>query len=517
MIDKTTLEIMFRGIEYVAEKMGVVLRRCSMSPNIRDRMDLSCLVTDPEGRIVAQAEHIPVHLGSMYVGMKNFLRYLKENGIDVHKGDIFITNDPYIIGTHLNDIALLMPVFYEDSIVAWLVNKAHHVDVGGKYPGGLSLRARSLYDEGVVIEPMKIVSEGSLRKDVLENILSKVRMRKCTYSDIMAQIASLKSGERDLIELVEKYGLGKFKACIDYSLNYCENIARHRLRDISFECHGEDYIEINDHLCKIHVTIKLRGSILNVSFNETDPQIEKPFNSALGVTIASVSFVFKSLFLKDVPLNDGVYRIINVDVEEGLLVNPLKPAPVGLGNVETSQRIVDALLNALSEVLEDVPAQSGGTMTNIVLHGLESGWVFYETIGCGAGAGLNYDGESGIHVYMTNTLNTPIEVIERSYPIKIVKYHLRYGSGGSGRWRGGDGIVRGYKVLERTLAVVVMDRMRIRPRGRRGGNDAEPGRIRVLRSNGSVEEYLGKIELVLDRGDVLIVETPGGGGYGLPI
>ncbi len=517
MIDRTTLEIMFRGIEYVAEKMGVVLRRCSMTPNIRDRMDLSCLVADSEGRIIAQAEHIPVHLGSMYVGMKNFLKYLRDNNVEIRRGDIFITNDPYIIGTHLNDIALIMPVFYEDSLVAWLINKAHHVDVGGKYPGGLSLRARSLHDEGIVIEPVKIVSEGSLCKDVLENILSRVRMRRCTYSDIMAQIASLKSGERDLVELLEKYGVGKFKTCIEYSLNYCENIAKLRLRELSFECHGVDYVEVNDDLCKIGVTIKLRGSTLEVLFDETSPQIDKPFNSALGVTIASVSFVFKSLFFQDVPLNDGVYRVLNVRAEEGLLVNPLKPAPVGLGNVETSQRIVDSLLNALAQVLEDIPAQSGGTMTNIVLHGLETGWVFYETIGCGAGAGLDYDGESGIHVYMTNTLNTPIEVIERTYPIRIVRYHLRHESGGSGKWRGGNGIVRGYEVLERTLATVIMDRVKIRPRGRRGGKDAESGRVRVVRSCGVVEEYPGKVEITLDRGDVLIVETPGGGGYGVPI
>ncbi len=513
MIDRTTLEIMYRGIEYVAEKMGVVLRKCAMTPNIRDRMDLSCLVTDPEGRIVAQAEHIPVHLGSMYIGMKNFLKYIKDTGIEVRDGDIFITNDPYIIGTHLNDIALIKPVFYNDKLIAWLVDKAHHVDVGGRYPGGLSLRARTIHDEGIVIEPVKIVEEYRLCKDILENILSKVRMRRYTYSDIMAQISALRSGEKDLKELVERYGITNFRACLEYSLDYSERLAQSRIRDLSIDCHGVDFIEIESNLYRIGVTISIRGSMIHVVFDDTSPQIDKPFNSALGVTIASVSFVFKSLFFKDVPLNDGVYRLLNIKAEEGLLVNPRKPAPVGLGNVETSQRVVDALLNALSTQFDDVPAQSGGTMTNVVLYGMETGWVFYETIGCGAGAGLDYDGESGIHVYMTNTLNTPIEIIERTYPIKILTYSIRRGSGGHGKWCGGCGIIRAYQFLERTLAVVVMDRSYIAPRGRKGGRDALPGTVRVLR--GCREEVLpGKVETVLERGDVLIIETPGGGGYG---
>ncbi|NPA23721.1 MAG: hydantoinase B/oxoprolinase family protein [Crenarchaeota archaeon] len=516
MIDRTTLEIVYRGIEYIAEKMGVVLRRCAMTPNIRDRMDLSCLVTDPEGRIVAQAEHIPVHLGSMYIGMRRFLKHLKESCIDIRRGDIFITNDPYIVGTHLNDIALIMPVFYDDKIVAWLVNKAHHVDVGGKYPGGLSLRARSLHEEGTVIEPVKIVQEGSLCKDVLLEIISNVRMKKHTYSDIMAQISSLRSGEKDLLELIDRYGLSTYRSCIEHSLTYSKTLAEACLRDISVDSHGVDYLEIGSELYKIGLTVKIRGSRITVEFDDTSRQVDQPFNAALGVTIASISFVFKSLFFKNVPLNDGVYSLFNIYAEEGLLVNPIKPAPVGLGNVETSQRIVDALLNALAEHVEDVPAQSGGTMSNIILHGLESGWVFYETLGCGAGAGLNYDGESGIHVYMTNTLNTPIEVIERTYPIRILEYRIRRGSGGKGRWKGGNGIVRAYQVLERTLAIVIMDRSRIAPKGRRGGGDAVPGIVKVVR-DGLEERYMGKVEVILDPGNVLVVETPGGGGYGVGV
>ncbi len=513
MIDKTTLEILYRSLEYISEKMGIILRRCAMSPNIRDRMDFSCLIADSEGRIVAQAEHIPVHLGSMYVGMKYFLEYVRD--LEIQDGDIFITNDPYIIGTHLNDIALLMPVFYNDRLVLWLVNKAHHVDVGGKYPGGLSLKARSIYDEGIVIEPVKIVDRGSLCKDVLRSILDRVRMRRYTYSDIMAQIASLKSGRDEVQKLLLKYGYDKLKSSIEYMFNYSENLAKIRIRDLSLNAYGEDYVEIDDIDAKICCNVKICGSKIYISFKDSSRQLEYPFNSALGVTIASVSFVFRSLFFNDIPMNDGVYRILNIDADSGLIVNPEKPAPVGLGNVETSQRIVDSILNALSSEISDIPAQSGGTMTNVVLHGLETGWVFYETIGCGAGASLEYDGESGIHVYMTNTLNTPIEVIERTYPLRILKYEIRRGSGGLGKWRGGCGIVRAIQVLEKTLAVVIMDRVRRRPLGRRGGEPALSGRVSVRRVCGVLEEYsTGKVETILEPGDILIIETPGGGGFG---
>ncbi len=515
MIDKTTLEIVYRSVEYISEKMGVVLKRCAVSPNIRDRMDMSCLITDNEGRIIAQAEHIPVHLGSMYVGMRHFLEYLKSTGEDIRPGDIFITNDPYIIGTHLNDVALLMPVFYNDKLVLWLVNKAHHVDVGGKYPGGLSLRARSIYDEGLVIEPEKIVDGRHICKEFLRHILSRVRMSRTMYSDIMAQISSLKSGEIEILQILDKYGVSKFKSSIEYMLNYSEDLCKKRIEMFSIDSTGQDYVEVDGFNAKISTSVRICKSRVYISFEDSSKQLEYPFNSALGVTIASILFVFRSLFFNDVPINDGVYRMFTIGAEPGLIVNPIKPAPVGLGNVETSQRIVDSLLNALSKELPDIPAQSGGTMTNVILHGLDTGWVFYETIGCGAGASYEYDGESGVHVYMTNTLNTPIEVIERTYPLRVVKYGIRRDSGGLGRWKGGDGIIRALQVLERTLAIVVMDRVRINPKGRRGGRNAQCGKISVVRGDGRIEEFSsGKVEIILEPGDILIVETPGGAGYG---
>lgn len=509
------VEIVRSNLQYIAERMGVVLRRCAFSPNIRDRADLSCLICDPDGRIIVQAEHIPVHLGSMYVGMRRFLKYIAEEGLDPEPGDVYIVNDPYIIGTHLNDVTLIRPVFYEGKLVAWVVNKAHHVDVGGAYPGGLCLRARTLYEEGLVMPPSKIVERGSMRRDVLNLLLNNVRMPNVTYGDLHAQLSACQVAERELVKLFEKYGMHEMFSIFDEIISRSEQLARKKLLQARGECSGEDYVEFEDKLLRIRVNVRFTEEEVHVNFEGTDRQIDAPLNAALGVTIAAVTFTLKSVLAQDVEINDGFYSVVKIEAPEGSLVNPLKPAPVGLGNVETSQRIVDAVLNALYELFPDkVPAQSGGTMSNVIVSG--RGWVFYETIGCGAGACPWMDGEDAVHVYMTNTLNTPIEVIERTYPVLFLEYSIRRGSHGVGRYRGGDGIIRMFKVLDKAWISVAMDRVRIRPRGRAGGGDASPGRVLIVHPSGKEEELPGKADRELEPGTIVRIETPGGGGYGTP-
>ncbi len=507
-------EIIRSCLQYVVERMGTVLRRCAFSPNIRDRADLSCLVCDPEGRIVVQAEHIPVHLGSMHVGMFRFLKYIQEEGLEPEPGDVYVVNDPYIIGTHLNDVTVLKPVFYNGKLVAWLVNKAHHVDIGGAYPGGLCIHARTLFEEGLVIPPTKLIARGCLRKDILNMLLNNVRMPMYTYGDLHAQISACNIGEQELCKLCEKYGVETVFQCFNYIIEHTEALTRARVRELSGAGRGEDYVELNDKLVKICVELRFSKAEIHVDFSGTDPQLDCPLNAAFGVTTASVTFVLKSILFQDIEINHGFYNVVKIEAPEGTVVNPRRPAPVGLGNVETSQRIVDAVLEALSQIMPDkVPAQSGGTMTNVILAG--PGWVFYETIGCGAGACPYMDGEDAVHVYMTNTLNTPIEVIERVIPVQFIEYSIRRGSGGSGRYRGGNGIVRCFKILDRAWLSVVMDRVKLRPRGRAGGEDGLPGQVQIIKRNGTVT-LSGKTTVELEPGDIVRIETPGGGGFGRP-
>ena len=517
MINKIILEIVHHSLEYIVERMGIILKKCAFSPNIRDRADLSCLICDKDGKIIVQAEHIPVHLGSMYLGMKKFLEYLRRECIEVKKGDIFIVNDPYIIGTHLNDVTILKPVFYNDKLIAWIVNKAHHVDIGGAYPGGLSINAKTLYEEGLVIPPLKIYEEGRLRKDILNMILNNVRLPKYTYGDLFAQISACNIGEDELVKLIEKYGITKFEECCNFLIKKSEYLTRKEVERFSGIFEGEDYIEYRDKLLKIKVQIQfVKGDVI-VDFSGSSEQVNCPLNAVFGVTIASTTYVFKTLLSPEIIINDGFYRVIHVYAPEGTIVNPIKPAPVGLGNVETSQRIVDALYNALKEVFPDkIPAQSGGTMTNVILSGLESNWVFYETIGCGCGARPGMNGENAVHVYMTNTMNTPIEVIEKTYPIIFTRYEIRRGSGGLGKWKGGDGIIRAFKVLEKTKLSIIMDRVKICPKGREGGQNGKCGKVTIIKKTGEIIELSGKDEIILEPGDEVIIETPGGGGFGKP-
>jgi len=515
-MDAVTIEIVRNSTEYIAEEMGIVLRNTAYSPNIRDRMDCSCAVLSAKGELVAQAEHIPVHLGSMAVGAKNVVEYIEKEGIEVEDGDVIVVNDPYIAGTHLNDITLLKPIFYNGKMLGFVANKAHHVDVGGSVPGSIGINAKELVQEGIVIPPTKLVKRGKLDKEILRLIASNVRVPKSTIGDLKAQIASLNVGTKRILELVEKYGYKCVVEAWNRSLEYTENYLRSKIDQIpDRESEAVDYLELGDELININAKIEIKGDRLRVDFTGTHKQIDAPLNAVFGVTVASTSFALKAVLDPDLPMNYGFFRAVEIYAPEGTIVHPVKPAPVSAGNVETSQRIVDVLLKALSEIFPDrVPAASHGSMNNVVI-GSQT-WAFYETLGGGMGARPSKDGVDGVHTNMTNTMNTPIEVIENEYPILVLEYSLRDDSGGAGKFRGGLGIRRFYKVLSNAVLSITAERVKLRPWGLKGGMNGASGEHYVIKANGEKIQLSGKDTVTLNKGDVVVINTPGGGGYGKP-
>ncbi|ALL00945.1 N-methylhydantoinase B/acetone carboxylase, alpha subunit [Pyrodictium delaneyi] len=521
MLDKITVEVIRHAAIFTAEEMGIVLRNTAFSPNIRDRLDYSCAVLAPSGELVAQAEHIPVHLGSMPVGVRNMVEALERNGVSLGPGDVAVSNDPYITGTHLNDVMVLKPVYVDGVLVAYVANKAHHVDVGGLIPGGIGAGVRSLREEGLVIPPVKIVENGRLREDIVRLIESNVRTPRYLRGDLMAQLAALNTGEKRVQELARRYGVETLLEAWEEILSYTERYTRTILRSLAKERTGvytaEDYVELESgELAKIRVRLEISPERIVADFTGTARQVEEPLNAVYGVTVAATTYAIKAVIDPDMPMNSGFYRVVEIRAPRGTLVNPVPPAPVGGGNVETSQRIADVVLRALAEAFPGrVPAASCGTMSNLLLGG--KGWAFYETIGCGSGGRPCCDGVDGVHTNMTNTLNTPIEVAEAEYPLLFRAYELRPDSGGPGRNRGGLGIVRAVTVLEDDVTVTVYaERHQLRPWGLEGGGAGAPFRSYVIRAGGEKVELPPKATLRLGRGDTVYVETPGGGGYGDP-
>ena len=519
MVDQVTVEVIRHAAIFAAEEMGVVLRNSSFSPNIRDRLDYSCAILDPDGELVAQAEHIPVHLGSMPVGAKNMVRALEREGLELGPGDVAVSNDPYITGTHLNDVMVLKPVYAGGRLVAYVANKAHHVDVGGVVPGGISAAARSLREEGLVIPPVKIVENGVLRRDVLRLIEANVRVPRYTRGDLMAQLAALRLGEQRVLELVDRYGAEALLEAWGEILGYTERYTRTRLRE-ELERPGvytaEDYLELpGGGEAVIRVRLEAGRERLRLDFTGSSRQVDVALNAVYGVTVAASTYAVKAVVDPEMPMNSGFYRVVEIYAPEGSIVNPRPPAPVGGGNVETSQRIADTVLRALAQAFPGrVPAASCGTMSNLLVGG--KGWAFYETLGCGSGGRPCCDGVDGVQTNMTNTLNTPVEVAEHEYPLLFTVYELRPDSGGAGRYRGGLGLVRGFRVLEPATLSVFAERCRRRPWGLEGGFPGEPFRLTVRMPGGVVERLPCKTVRELPAGSEVVVETPGGGGYGNP-
>lgn len=502
------LEIAINTTRYIAEEMGIVLRNTAFSPNIKDRLDMSTAITDKDGNLVAQAEHIPVHLGSMSVGVKNIINEL--GNLELGEGDIIMTNDPYISGTHLNDVMMVSPIVHGGRIRGFAASKAHYVDVGGETPGSLSSSATTLSQEGIVIPPTFVYRNGELDKEILNTFLERVRTKLYFSGDTRAQSSSLRRGVSRAVGLFEKHG-NVIETYWNDTLRYTENYTRNLISGIpEGEYTAEDFIELEDRDLKLMVSIEVKDREMIIDFTGTDEQVESPVNAVYGVSVSSVAFALKSSLDPDLPFNQGFLVPVQILIPKGTLLNPNRPAPVSAGNVETSQRVADVVFRAISK-FKEIPAASQGTMNNLMI-GTQN-WAFYETIGGGSGARPNSDGVSGIQVNMTNTLNTPIEVIERYFPLKVKKYQLREDSGGAGRFRGGMGIIREIELLEDSQVTLVGERKRHGPWGLNGGEDGKTSEYSVS-IDGNEKEIWCKTSLSLPTGALIRICTPGGGGFG---
>src|SRR3989454_1284116 len=524
-LDPTTTEIISNSLVYASEEMGIALRNSAYSPNIRERLDHSAAIFDDQGRPLAQAEHIPVHLGSLPWGLVKTLEYCDREGIDLEEFSMIMLNNPYLAGTHLNDVTVIRPIYSSNRLVAYTANKAHHADVGGKVPGSISIDAKSLFEVGVVIDPRYLTRKNRFVNSAVAALSSKSRTPRERIGDLKAQTAANITGERRVLELVKKHGRKMFEQACEESLKKTEQLMRLRLSKIpSGTYRAQDQLEDPDgHDIQLQVTITLSKGRLKVDYTGTDSQVSNPLNAVYGVTLSGVYYVTRTLTGDDVPANHGAFTPITVHAPEGTILNPTFPHPVAGGNVETSQRNADLLYRAFSKAVPgQVPADSGGSMNNVMMGGTYNGknWAFYETIGVGLGARKDSDGIDGIQANMTNTMNTPIEEIERSYPLLIKQYELRPNSSGPGQHRGGIGIIRSYQALANNITVTVLaDRGRNRPQGLFGGKPAVRTEVALYRKTKMRTRKIRlpvKTTVVLQKGDVIEVRTAGGGGDGRP-
>ncbi len=566
MRDPVELEVFKNLYHSIAEEMGSALRRTSFSPNIKERRDYSCAVFDSAGQVIAMGDHMPVHLGSMPMSVA---AAVEQCALD--PGDVVMLNDPFRGGTHLPDITLVMPVYVEQEAEYrknknarrkapfrrshpdfYVASRAHHADVGGTYPGSMG-PCREIYQEGIRIPPVKIMRDGKLVADVLALLLNNVRTPEEREGDLGAQIAACQTGAQRLREICERYGIARAKRAAADLLVYSEEMMRAFLRTIPpGHYRAEDFLDydgVEDKPVRIVVTIQVETSSkrkfpvetrlaasrasskkqsapVTIDFTGSDAQVQGAINAVEAITYSACFYVFRCLLREDVPATSGLMRPIRVMAPSGTVVNAKPPAAVAGGNVETSQRIVDALLKALAQAIPDrIPAAASGTMNNLTIGGIDprlgdprtgEPFAYYETIAGGMGARPTKDGVSGVHTHMTNSLNTPAEALEYAYPVRLRQYSLRANSGGQGLHAGGDGIVREIEVLTDAQVTLLADRRSRGPYGLSGGADGSPGRTLIIRRDGSEETIPGKTSVRLRSGERVRIESPGGGGWGKP-
>lgn len=509
-MDAVNLTLFASRIEAVCDEMGAVLQCAAFSPNIRDRLDFSCAVFDAKGELCAQAAHIPVHLGSMAYAMRDIV-----SKIDWQSGDMVVLNDPYFGGTHLPDVTLIAPVYINESLLGFVANRAHHADIGASTPGSMPI-SKSLHEEGLLIPPSKLIRSGEMDESMMAHMTAAVQHADHARGDFAAQISANQTGLARLESLIHSMGREAYGEALTALNNYAERLARNALADIpDGEYHFEDVMD-DDGLgnvdIRIALSLKVKGDEIIADFTGTAEQVSGNINCPLSVAAAGVYYVFRCLMPAHTPACTGSFRSIHITAPEGCLLNARHPAAVAAGNVETSTRVVDVVMGALAQAIpERIPAASHGSMNNIAMGARDEGmsWDYYETLGGGMGAGKTTRGLSAVQTHMTNTLNTPIEVLEMHYPLRVNRYAVRDNSGGQGQQPGGDGLIREYEFLKPAIVTLLTERRRHAPWGLAGGQSGKLG------GNWLNDEALpGKISLQVKAGDRLTVATPGGGGFG---
>lgn len=519
-VDAISLAVFRSLFAAAAEEMGETLRRAAFSPNIRERLDYSCAVFDAQARMVAQAAHIPVHLGSMPASVETAIREIGA----FHEGDVIILNDPYRGGTHLPDITMVSPVFAGGNLVYFVASRAHHADVGGMAPGSLPL-STELYQEGVIIPPVRLKVAGWLDESVQKLIIANTRDPEERTGDLEAQIAAHRTGEYRLREMMVEHGVENTLEHATALMEYSQRMTGATIQSIpdgeytfedKLEGDGQQEFDI-----PIRVRVHVHGAHMTVDFRGSAPQVQGNVNAVEAIARSATWYCVRLLAEDDIPVNHGCFQPVKIITDHGSVLNPRFPAAVAVGNTETGQRVVDAVLGALAKAVpERVPAASQGTMNNLTVGGLhESGrqWVYYETIAGGHGAGPRAPGVSGRHSHMTNTRNTPVEALEYTLPLRVWAYGLRDDSGGDGKQRGGDGLRRVYEFLSPATVTLNSERRRHAPYGLHGGAPGETGTARLIRHHDAKTHILSAKEQVrVQPGDRLEIETPGGGGWGNP-
>lgn len=516
MIAEARLSVFHNLFRSIADEMGVTIQRTAASPNIKERLDYSCALFSPQGELVAQAAHIPVHLGSMTLAVEAVLQHVSH----FSSGDIVMLNDPFRGGTHLPDITLIQPIFSDDNLLAFAATRAHHNDIGGSAPGSMSL-ANTIFQEGLRIPPVKLYEAGNMNEDVFNLFLANVRVPRERRIDLQAQAAAVRRAERRFLELVRRYDAKTLQQQMEALLAYTERLMRKAIEHIpdgtySFtDVLDDDGFDSYD--LPIALTLRIHGDEATLDFSQSAPQAKGPINCVYAVTLAAVMYAFRCLLDGDAPTNGGTVRCLHIDAPEGTVVNAAFPAPVAAGNVETSQRIVDVVLGALGQALPHrIPAAACGSMNNISIGGYKQDgtpFAYYETIGGGMGASKGHHGHSAVQVHMTNTKNTPVEALELAYPFRIHQYRVRQNSGGNGQYRGGDGIVRELEVLTECHVSLLTERRRNAPYGTQGGQPGQRGNNFVFRKN-AWQHVSPKVQLQLAPGERIKICTPGGGGFG---
>lgn len=511
--DAISLSLFSSRVSAICEEMGAVLARSALSPNIRDRLDYSCALFAANGDLIAQATHIPVHLGSMAYAMQSLAA-----SRDWHTGDVMILNDPFAGGTHLPDVTVVAALVVDGKLYGFAASRAHYADIGSAAPGSMPV-SDQLDQEGVLISPAMLYLSGEYQAQVIAPLLNAVGDQSRVRADLEAQLSACRVGCRSLADLIEQSSHEHFLHQLGALHDYAERLTRvliASMPDGEYEFIDQmdgDGFQHQD--IEIKVTITVKGESLLADFTGTDDQVPGNINCPLSVTAAGVFYVIRCLLPDYTPTCAGVLRAVHFMAPEGCLVNAIGPAAVAAGNVETSMRIVDVLCGALQLVLpEEIPAASQGTMNNLAMGGTwtpsgeEQHWSYYETLAGGCGASMQGVGSSAVHSHMTNTLNTPIEVLETEYPLRIRRYAVRYGSGGEGDYQGGDGIIREYEFLQPAIASIISERRRHAPWGHGLQTDASPGRNYL---NGKL--LSDKTSCAVKLGDVLTIMTPGGGGW----